>query len=131
NDLADLQGGTSIPLGEWVHVAATYDTNVVRLYFNGAQDGSETVGPDRFIDSSVTDLLLGGVFTSGGIRQNFAGLLDEVTLYNRALSQSEIQSIYNAGPDGKIKPQPSISIDDMSVTEGDFGTTKATFTVRL
>jgi sugar lactone lactonase YvrE len=104
NDLADLAGSTSIRTGTWTHVAATYDTNTVRLYFNGALDASQTVGPNRFIDSSVTDLLIGAVFAGGRISENFAGLIDEVSIYNRALTAAEIQSIYNAGADGKLKP---------------------------
>ena len=35
---------------------------------------------------------------------HFGGLIDEVEIYNRALSVEEIQAIYQAGGDGKIKP---------------------------
>ncbi len=101
NDLADLAGASSIVTGNWIHVAATYDTTTVRLYFNGVLDGEQTVGPNRFIDSSAADLLLGAVLTWGGVSENFAGLIDEVSLYNRALSATEIQSISQAGSDGK------------------------------
>jgi hypothetical protein len=105
NDLADLEGSTSIPLGTWVHVATTYDAGegTVRVYFNGMEDASLAVGPGRLIDSSLTDLLIGAVFTGGGIFENFAGLIDEVTIYNRALSTEEIAAIFNAGSKGKCK----------------------------
>jgi hypothetical protein len=105
NDLADLEGSTSIPLGTWVHVATTYDAGegTVRLYFNGIEDASLAVGPGRLIDSSLTDLLIGAVFTGGGIFEHFAGLIDEVTIYNRALSAEEIAAIFNAGSAGKCK----------------------------
>ena len=61
NDLADLEGNTSIPLGTWVHVATTYDASegIVRLYFNGVEDASLAVGSGRLIDASLTDLLIG------------------------------------------------------------------------
>ena len=101
NDLADLSGTTSIPIGQWIHVAATYDNDVVRLYFNGVQNASLDVDPNQPIQASATDLLIGAVFTSGGVSENFAGLIDEVSLYNRALSAAEIQSIAQAGSDGK------------------------------
>jgi len=38
NDLADLEGSTSVITGGWIHVAATYDMTNVRLFYNGAQD---------------------------------------------------------------------------------------------
>jgi hypothetical protein len=113
NDLADLEGSTSIPLGTWVHVATTYDAGegTVRLYFNGIEDAFLAIGPGRFIDSSLTDLLIGAVFTGGGIFENFAGLIDEVTIYNRALSAQEIQAIFNAGSAGKCK-DTKVNVND-------------------
>ena len=36
--------------------------------------------------------------------QAFGGLIDEVSLYNRALSTNEIQAIYNAGSAGNVRP---------------------------
>ena len=37
--------------------------------------------------------------------RTYGGLMDELSIYNRALSQSEIQAIYNAGSGGKCVPQ--------------------------
>ena len=102
NDLADLAGLTSIRTGRWTHVAATYDTTSVRLYFNGVLDGTRAVTPTERIDESLTDLLIGAV--TDGTSENFDGLIDEVSLYNRALSGAEIQSISQAGASGKLKP---------------------------
>lgn len=105
-DLASLQGSISIPLGTWVHVATTYDATegVVRLYFNGIEDASLEVGPGRLIDTSLTDLLIGALGGGEVIEQLFAGLIDEVSIYNRALTAEEIAAIYTAGSAGKCKP---------------------------
>jgi uncharacterized delta-60 repeat protein len=84
------------------------------LYFNGVEDASLAVGPDRFIDSSLTDLLIGAV---GGGFQNFAGRIDEVTIYNRALTPSEIQAIFNAGSAGKCLPREG----DLDISFGEDG----------
>jgi hypothetical protein len=112
NDLADLEGGTSIALGTWVHVATTYNSGegIVRLYFNGVEDASLAVGSGRLIDASLTDLLIGA--HSFGI-ENFAGLIDEVSIYNRALSAEEIAAIFDAGSAGKCKETEvqEVSID--------------------
>jgi subtilisin family serine protease len=93
--LADLAGTTSIAKQKWIHVAVTYDTNTVRLYYNGVQDASQTVNPSLRIHASATDLLIGAVYTGGGVVENFAGLIDDVAIYNRALSAREILGIYN------------------------------------
>jgi hypothetical protein len=105
-DLASLQGSTSIPLGTWVHVATTYDATegVVQLYFNGIEDASLEVGPGRLIDTSLTDLLIGALGGGEVIEQLFVGLIDEVSIYNRALSAEEIAAIFAAGSAGKCKP---------------------------
>ncbi len=79
-----------------MHVVTTYDASegIVRLYFNGIEDASLAVGSGRLIDASLNDLLIGA--HSFGV-ENFAGLIDEVSIYNRALSAAEIQATFNAG----------------------------------
>ncbi|MHC4437210.1 MAG: LamG domain-containing protein, partial [Planctomycetota bacterium] len=78
---------TELPFDEWYHVAATYDTNVGALvYINGVLDASN---PD--IGGIVTNempLLLGDNPEATG--RFFDGMLDEVKIYNRALSAEEI-----------------------------------------
>lgn len=90
SDLAVLEENTSIPLGIWVHVAITYDTTdgTLRLYFNGVEDASLEVGPGRLIDASLTDLLIGAIFTGGGILQHFDGLIDELAMVEPAMMSS-------------------------------------------
>src|SRR5207253_6477900 len=58
----------------------------------------------------------------------FKGLLDEVSLYSRALTDAEIQSIFNAGVKGKCVA-PALIINDTSVIEGNSGTTAMNFAV--
>jgi hypothetical protein len=76
--------------GEWAHIAATfYGSNVV-LYLNG--------NPIKTC-SGVT-LSTGSDYRRIGTRINnswwFNGLIDEVRIYNRALSASEIKALYEA-----------------------------------
>ncbi len=96
---AGLTGASTITIGQWTHVAATYDTTALKLYFNGALDGEVNVDTNRVMRSSTDDLFFGSLLT----QQYFSGLIDEVSLYSRALSAGEIQSIYQAGSDGKVK----------------------------
>lgn len=88
----------SIPLNTWSHVALTYDGIVTRLYINGVVRAT-SVAHDEFFNNP---LRLG--YSVQGDRNFFGGLLDEVSLYNRALSDGEVQAIFNTGSLGKCRP---------------------------
>jgi len=80
-----------VPMGmdTWSHIAFTFrtDTGRTRLYFNGAKVDSGTItGP---IGSSDQDLYIGDG-PSGG----YKGAIDEVTIFDRALTQDEIAELY-------------------------------------
>jgi len=96
----------TIPTGTWTHVAATYSVsggNAVKLYINGelSKGGSFTNGP---IDSSTSDLTIGDRM---GLHY-FDGEIDEVKIYNRTLSTTEILEHYNdAGFSGAVPPDKS------------------------
>ncbi|MGH7972481.1 MAG: LamG-like jellyroll fold domain-containing protein, partial [Limisphaerales bacterium] len=92
-------GSIPVSLNQWCHVALTYDGAALKLYVNGAQDGSLAVsGP---IVATSQPVCIGGL-TSGP--WYFRGLMDEVSLYSRALSGAEIAAIYAAGSAGKCAP---------------------------
>jgi Concanavalin A-like lectin/glucanases superfamily len=84
----DLNAGSAIPLNDWTHLAGTFDGTTLRLYVNGALIGSKP-------SSSPIDVT-NGVLRIGGTRsftgEFFPGLIDEVRIYNRALSQQELQT---------------------------------------
>jgi hypothetical protein len=84
-------GTSALPLNTWTHLAATYDGAQLRLYVNGVQAGSRAQTGNMAV--STGPLRVGGnaVWT-----EFFAGLIDEVRVYNRALSAAEIQADMNA-----------------------------------
>ena len=113
NDLADLEGSTSLfrlRRGCTWPPRMTPARELPALYFNGAEDASQVVGSGRLIDASLTDLLIGATVTGGGILENFDGFIDEVSIYNRALSAEEITAIFNAGSAGKCKDTEAMEI---------------------
>jgi hypothetical protein len=89
--------GQDLPLNVWTHVAGTFDGSTLRLHMNGelAAMVSGSLGP-----ANTAPLLLGG----SGDCEHFGGFLDEVEVFSRALSASEIQAIYAASNTGKCKP---------------------------
>ncbi len=79
-------GPAQLPLNTWTHLAATYDGAVVQMYVNGTPAGSlERTGP---ITTTGKPLRIGG---NSVWSEWFNGLIDEVRVYNNALSQAEIQ----------------------------------------
>jgi len=98
--------------GQWQHIAVTADTATgrVALYLNGKEIPIVTIGTIGGQFANVTHLFIGqrqGLDTSEGAQGalHYKGLIDEVELYDRALSATEIQAIYRAGSRGKCKPR--------------------------
>ena len=83
----------NISAGGWHHIAGTYDQNQMKLYFDGNLVGSSAASfPIAYTPAPI--LLGRGSHTFFGPSPfYFDGLLDDVVLYDRALSQTEIQSL--------------------------------------
>jgi RHS repeat-associated protein len=82
--------------GAWHHIAVTYSNKVAREYADGVLKVTQSI-TNGFAPMTAFDLYLGQVPTV----LNYIGALDEFSLYNRPLSQTEIQAIFNAGAGGK------------------------------
>src|SRR5262249_37432306 len=97
---------TPIVTNTWYHVAMTYDGSYLRLYVNGqATSYAAATGP--ITNSNETPIIVASVNYSL-INWYFPGLIDEVSVYNRSVSLSEIQSTYNAAGAGKRNAQQCV-----------------------
>ncbi|EXI66571.1 MAG: Cell wall-associated polypeptide CWBP200 [Candidatus Accumulibacter adjunctus] len=85
------------PAGAWQHVALTWNGARYRLYINGSEEASLD-NAFSILDSS-DPITLGNA--DGFAAAGYAGLLDEVTLYNRALTAAEVTALHGAGALGK------------------------------
>jgi hypothetical protein len=83
--------GATLPANTWTHVAGAYDGSVLRLFINGVQAASTSISGS--IASSTGPLRIGG---NSIWNEFFLGRIDEIRIYNRALTQSEIQSDMNS-----------------------------------
>jgi hypothetical protein len=92
-------GSAALPLNVWTHLAATYDGATVRLYVNGSAAGSAATSGS--IVTSTLPLRIGGNAVWG---EYFHGLIDEVRIYNRALSAAEIQADMTTPIGGIVTP---------------------------
>src|SRR5262249_21743979 len=80
-------GSTPLATDVWTHLAETFDGSVLRLYVNGALAGS--VAQAGTLSTSIDPLQIGGDSIFG---QQFAGVIDEVRVYNVALTPTQIQT---------------------------------------
>ena len=88
----------------WTHVAVTYDgdSGVGVLYANGEVVSKASMG--NFTPQTSEPVNLGRrppMSADGSAGARFAGLLDEVDIWDRSLSEAEVRSIYEAGALGK------------------------------
>ncbi len=111
-----LFGGAEVPRNVYSHVAVTMQPasgfHQARIYINGVERGFAWFGRIPFV--GVAPLQIGGI--NGGTDNSLNGVLDEVTMYDRALTVTEIRAIHLAGPDGKEKTivdttPPQLTID--------------------
>jgi len=90
--LTCVSSGT-IPSNTWTHITATSDASTMKLYINGAQDPNTKVAPST-IHQNTLDLRI-GKYDYGGLPRHFDGKIDEVAIWDRALTETEIEDIYN------------------------------------
>jgi uncharacterized repeat protein (TIGR01451 family) len=99
----------------WTHVAGVYDGSQLKVYINGVLDTS--LAASGAIPTNTLPLHIGA--DQSGL-SNFNGLIDEVQLYNRALSDAEVLSIFDAGSAGvctSFTPPPSFTTQPQDATK--------------
>jgi hypothetical protein len=79
---------TTLPLHRWTHVAARYDGAQMRIFINGTIE-SATTATTGSLSTTTAPLFIGSE------HNHFHGYLDDISIYNRALSDSEITDLVN------------------------------------
>lgn len=84
-------------LGEWAHVILRFNGSEYKFFIDGEGDTSMS---EQSLNPSSEPLLI----SQGNYQDEYyQGLLEEVLIYNRSLSEDEIQQLYFNGRDGKFK----------------------------
>ncbi|MDP3003943.1 MAG: LamG domain-containing protein, partial [Candidatus Azambacteria bacterium] len=86
---------STISLNTWTFVACTYDGSNVRVYKNGAE--VDFVAETGTLAATNDVVVIGQNETGTSVDRHWPGLIDEVRVYNRALSASEILELYRVG----------------------------------
>ncbi len=108
----------NVPLGEWIHVAATWDPGApstsdgaMTVYLNGVQAGQKTGLALETLFASSAPFMVGAQFDDAA-QWNFEGRIDEVAVYSTALSAARVQAHYAAA--SAPPPPDPIGEDQMS-----------------
>ena len=111
--------GNYVLTNVWQHLACTYDGSIVSIYKDGILLGSSAASAVTYSDSGASINI--GRRDEGGGGLYFPGLIDDLRIYNRALSQAEIQTDMNTAVGGIPVPDttpPTISsVSASSITQ--------------
>ena len=89
--------------GSWNHIAVVFDSGLVQMFVNSGTLGSQTVSVTSLAHTTEPFRIGDWYHDYNPAYSTFDGLLDEVTVYRRALSATEIAAIFTAGAAGKCK----------------------------
>lgn len=106
-----FSGSSSLPLNTWTHIALTYKSGEQKIYINGVQDASATY--TGTLPQNTLPFYIGVDYNFPS--RTFEGTIDEVKIFDRSLSQSEILKIYtnelaNNNFNGSIRTCPNCVI---------------------
>jgi len=82
--------GVAATIGKWTHIVGVYNNGKLQIYCDGVLTDSKTT--DKIIRVTNAPIRIGN--RADNVRY-YGGIIDEVLIYNRALSESEIKAIYN------------------------------------
>ncbi|MCK6690608.1 MAG: fibronectin type III domain-containing protein, partial [Thermoanaerobaculia bacterium] len=125
NGISDMDSGdgNELPVGEWRHVVMVHDGALDKIYFNGAKVAEKNVAGAL---KNTTKLLgIGYNAVDGG--NVFNGLLDDIQIYNVALSDAEIAALYadqsqppantdNEAPDAPLNLAATVTFTNVQLT---------------
>ncbi|MBI2024747.1 MAG: LamG domain-containing protein, partial [Candidatus Harrisonbacteria bacterium] len=89
-----VTSNTILTQNQWYHVVGNYDGGSIKIYINGVSEN--TFPASGNINKGIPFNYFNISGATGGTTARITGLIDDLRLYNRALTNSEIQAMYNA-----------------------------------
>jgi hypothetical protein len=96
----DLPSAATVTLNEWTHVAVTYDGAFARIYLNGKASGLRETSASCNVVDAGSNVYIGRNYFSGTF---FQGALDDIRVYQRTLTATEIDQLYRQSVKAKIE----------------------------
>jgi len=114
NDQSDwLTGSATLAENTWYHVAIVSNGTTYKIYVDGQEETMTLTGGansgDWFGDTDTDNITI-GVFKRAGLDDFFNGIIDEVRVYNRALSEADINQNMNAQGLAVVSPTKKIAL---------------------
>jgi hypothetical protein len=81
-----------LPIQKWVHAGFTWDEKTITFYVDGREDSASPIGPMGLPQRRGTRVYVGA--NVPGQPDDFGGLIGSVLLYNRTLTDTEVQQLY-------------------------------------
>lgn len=106
-----LASGSGFKTGQWQHVAGTYDGKLVRLYIDGelAGEGPQEISGDIVDTGNTFYINMVGVAAAHDNVSFYEGLIDEVAVFNMALSEEDIKDIMTFGLERALVGKTAVS----------------------
>ena len=108
------QSNSAVDISEWLMITANYSSNSFKIYINGI---NETITNTSLTQDncSQNDFQIGGFYqtnsncgSSIGFSQMFDGFIDDIGIWNRALTDCEIKNLYNGGVPNSSQTQTAL-----------------------
>jgi gliding motility-associated-like protein len=80
-------------LCEWIHYVVVINNDILKMYINGRLTITQTINPADFTNANTQDFFIGRMFGSSIIWYPFRGKIDDINIYNTALTQKEVTSL--------------------------------------
>jgi hypothetical protein len=96
----NLEGPYTFPDGKWVHNAATYDGDEMKVFADGKEIGK--IAANKKTDVTENPLWIG----NDGYQQHFNGIIDEVAIFDVSLTPEEIETLMTNGLSDTLAVSP-------------------------
>jgi hypothetical protein len=111
----DAIGEVDVLDGNFHHIAGTWDGISLRLYVDGVLPTAAATNEFNLMPvNNARDVNIGFTWGGGTPSRFYRGVVDELRVFNRALSSSEIQDIFTAGSAGMCKDTPTDCVEPPS-----------------
>ena len=93
NSIQEVASAQAVLPNVWYHIIVTYETPILKIYVNGINTGTVNTGTFQFTNRN--SLAIGrSPWVLNESQSSFPGSIDDVAIYNRALTPTEINSVY-------------------------------------
>jgi hypothetical protein len=93
NSIQEVASAQAVLPNEWYHITVTYETPILKIYVNGINTGTVNTGTFQFTNRN--SFAIGrSPWVLNESQSSFPGSIDDVAIYNRALTPIEINSVY-------------------------------------